>query len=134
MQKDFDSWNSKKKVINNKIIKDIFFKEKEVWWCHLGLNVGFEQDGKNEEFRRPVLIFKKFNAETFWAIPLTTKKKKGKYYFGFKIVGIEVENTANLSQIKLIDSKRLIDKMGYVEQNDYLEIKNRVKKIIDRQG
>jgi mRNA-degrading endonuclease toxin of MazEF toxin-antitoxin module len=45
-----------------------------------------------------------------------------------------VENTANLSQIKLIDSKRLIDKMGYVTEEDYLEIKNRVKKIIDSQG
>jgi mRNA interferase MazF len=131
MQKDFDNWNNKKKIINEKIIENIFFREKEVWWCHLGLNVGFEQDGKNEEFRRPVLIFKKFNAETFWALPLTSKNKKGKYYFSFKIIGTEVENTANLSQIKLIDSKRLIDKMGYVEEADYLEIKNRVKRIID---
>jgi mRNA interferase MazF len=131
MQKDFDNWNNKKKIINEKIIENIFFREKEVWWCHLGLNVGFEQDGKNEEFRRPVLIFKKFNAETFWALPLTSKNKKGKYCFSFKIIGTEVENTANLSQIKLIDSKRLIDKMGYVEEADYLEIKNRVKRIID---
>ena len=81
MQKEFDKWNNRKKVIDEKDMKDIFFREKEVWWCHLGLNVGYEQDGKHEEFKRPVLIFKKFNAETFWALPLTTKNKKGKYYF-----------------------------------------------------
>ncbi len=131
MQKDFDKWNIKKKVINTKDISDIFFREKEIWWCHLGLNVGFEQDGKNEEFRRPVLIFKKFNAETFWAISLTSQDKIGKYYFSFEILESKIKNTANLSQIKLIDSKRLIDKMGYMGEEDYLEIKERIKEIID---
>ena len=129
MEKDFDKWNIKKKVINTKDISDVFFKEKEVWWCHLGLNVGFEQDGKNEEFRRPVLIFKKFNAETFWAISLTSQNKTGKYYFSFEVLESKIKNTANLSQIKLIDSKRLIDKMGYMKEEDYIEIKDRVKKL-----
>ncbi len=131
MQKEFDKWNNRKKVIDEKDMKDIFFREKEVWWCHLGLNVGYEQDGKHEEFKRPVLIFKKFNAETFWALPLTTKNKKGKYYYSFKILELKVRNTANLSQIKLIDSKRLIDKMGYIKGEDYLEIKKMMKEIID---
>ena len=134
MQKDFDIWNNRKKVINEKSMTNIFFKEKEAWWCHLGLNVGFEQDGRHEEFRRPVLIFKKFNAETFWAIPLTTKIKKGKYYFSFRISGLVVTSVANLSQIRLMDSKRLIDKIGYMDEKDYLEIKIKVKKIIDERG
>lgn len=131
MPKDFDVWNSKKKKIDLKDISNVFYKEKDIWWCHLGTNVGYEQDGKNEEFRRPVLVFKKFNAETFWAIPLTSKVKRGKYYFNFKIVNSQIENTANLSQIRLLDSKRLIDKMGYMEEVDYLEIKERIKRIID---
>jgi mRNA interferase MazF len=131
MLKDFDVWNSKKKTIDLKDISNVFYKEKDIWWCHLGANVGYEQDGKHEEFRRPILVFKKFNAETFWAIPLTSKVKSGKYYFNFKIVSSEIENTANLSQIRLLDSKRLIDKMGYMEETDYLEIKERIKKIID---
>jgi mRNA interferase MazF len=134
MQKDFDKWNDKKKALNEKIIENIFFREKEVWWCHLGLNVGFEQDGRHEEFRRPVLVFKKFNAETFWAIPLTTKIKKGKYYFSFKISNLTIISTANLSQIKLVDTKRLIDKIGYMKEGDYEEIKNKIKKIIDNRG
>jgi len=131
MKKDFDVWNVKKKVVDLKDVSNVFYREKEIWWCHLGVNVGYEQDGKNEEFRRPVLVFKKFNTETFWAIPLTSKLKRGKYYFNFKIANSNMENTANLSQIRLLDSKRLIDKMGYMNRIDYLEIKNRLKKIID---
>lgn len=131
MQKDFDTWNVKKKLINQTDVSMVFFREREIWWCHLGLNIGFEQDGRHEEFRRPVLIFKKFNAETFWAIPLTTKIKEGRYYYSFQISGLTVVSTANLSQIRLVDSRRLIDKIGYIKEIDYLETKNKVKKIID---
>lgn len=131
MQKPFDSWNQTKKIVNEKNIQDVFYREREIWWCHLGVNVGYEQDGKHETFRRPVLVFKKFNIETFWAIPLTSKNKRGKYYYSFTLSDSEVINTANLSQLKLIDSKRLIDKMGYINENDYLKIKERIKKIID---
>ena len=46
------------------------FKEGEIWWCSIGLNVGDEEYGKGPFFQRPVLIFKKFtknseNLETF---------------------------------------------------------------------
>jgi mRNA interferase MazF len=131
MDKDFDCWNNKKKIVDKKDMEDIFFKEREIWWCHLGLNIGFEQDGKNDDFRRPVLVFKKFNKETFWAIPLTTKNKKGKYYFSFRVVSSDIDNTASLSQIRLIDSKRLIDKLGYISETDYLGIKDKIKSIIN---
>ena len=32
------------------------FKEREVWWCKIGLNVGVEQDGKGNNYTRPILI------------------------------------------------------------------------------
>ena len=49
-EKDFDKWNIIKKQVNTKeVIRDLFFYEREVWWCSLGLNVGYEQDGKNDE-------------------------------------------------------------------------------------
>ncbi len=131
MGKDFDRWNEKKKIINLKDIDNVFFRTREVWWCHLGLNVGYEQDGKGDEFRRPVLIFKKFNAETFWGLSLTSQHKLGKYYFSFDVFSVETKNTVNLSQIKLIDSKRLIDKIGYINEENFLEIKNRMKDVID---
>ncbi len=31
-------------------------------WCSIGINVGDEEDGKNELYERPVLVIKKFNA------------------------------------------------------------------------
>lgn len=40
-QKDFDNWNERKKKIHQGK-KDIYFNEREIWWCMVGVNVGFE--------------------------------------------------------------------------------------------
>ena len=62
MEKDFDKWNTEKKLIDQRIInKDKFFYPREVWWCSAGLNIGVESNGKNKNFERPMLIIKKFN-------------------------------------------------------------------------
>lgn len=45
-QKDFDSWNQKKKIVNNKEHLSPLFKERDIWWLSIGINVGFEEDGK----------------------------------------------------------------------------------------
>ena len=81
MEKDFDTWNViKKKVDEKNIDRDLFFYEREVWWCSLGLNIGVESDGKNEHFERPVWIIKKFNSDMLWVVPLTSKERKGPHY------------------------------------------------------
>ena len=64
----FDVWNSLKKDIDINNV-DFSFSEKEIWWCSLGKNIGNEQDGKNRNFERPVLIFKKWNSEFFVGLP-----------------------------------------------------------------
>jgi len=74
-QKDFQKWHKIKEGLDSDAAR-IFFHEREVWWCSIGINVGFEQDGRGERFARPILVFKKFNNEVFWAIPLSTKIKK----------------------------------------------------------
>ncbi len=79
MNKDFEKWNIRKIWIHKEKPR-VFFKERDVWWCSMGLNVGFEQDGKGDKFSRPILVFKKFNQEIFWGIPLTTKIKENKFY------------------------------------------------------
>jgi mRNA interferase MazF len=58
MQKDFDKWNEQKKELDKKQ-KDMLFKEREIWWCNLGLNIGDEENGKGEKSTRPILIIKK---------------------------------------------------------------------------
>ncbi len=81
MQKDFNTWNKKKKVLDdNKIKYSFFYHEREIWWTSIGLNIGVETDGKNDSFERPVLIIKKFNKDMFWGIPLTSHKKEGIFF------------------------------------------------------
>lgn len=120
MNKDFKKWHDKKAHLHDSGSR-VFFHEREVWWCSLGLNIGFEQDGKGPSFARPVLIFKKFNNETFWAIPLTTKVKTGKYWFS---VNLEdgIKRTAVLSQLRLVDAKRLYQKIGVLNEDNYQKL------------
>ncbi|KKT20934.1 MAG: hypothetical protein UW04_C0016G0004 [Parcubacteria group bacterium GW2011_GWB1_43_8] len=117
MKKDFKKWHDAKTEIN-KSSKRLFFHEREVWWCSIGVNVGFEQDGKGEYFARPVIVFKKFNNEVFWGIPLSTKIKTGRFYIPVEI-GDGVPRVAIISQLRLIDGKRLYQKLGVIKVENY---------------
>ena len=132
MNKDFKKWHEKKKILNEREdIDNIFFREKEVWWTALGVNIGFEQDGKGEGFRRPVLILKKFNKYAVLIVPLTTKiKKDNKYYISCSIVDDSTLRMAIISQVRLIDTKRLIDKLGVADEDSFVEIKNATKAML----
>jgi len=116
-QKDFQRWHKKKSVIQTNFPR-VFFHEREIWWCALGVNVGFEQDGKGDHFARPVLIFRKFNNELFWGIPLSTKIKDGVYYYQF-CANDQILRVAILSRMRPMDAKRLIDKIGVANASDF---------------
>ena len=118
---DFNRWNDKKKKTHFGKQRP-FFHEQEVWFCSLGTNIGFEQDGRGDEFLRPVLVLKKFNNEIFWALPMTKNIKKGKYYYLVSLDGHK-QSSLILSQIRLIDAKRLAYKIGFVKQQDFIIIK-----------
>ncbi len=128
MEKDFQKWHTKKSDIDG-IKKRPFFHEREIWFCHLGANVGAEEDGAGEDFLRPIVIFRKFNNEIFWAIPLTKKTKNNKFYFLFSF-SERGQNTAILSQIKLVDAKRLLYKVGEISENDFTLLKNKFKALL----
>ena len=85
MNKDFKKWHDKKTHLHDKGSR-VFFHEREVWWCTLGVNVGVETDGKHASFERPALVVKKFNADMFWGLPLTSRERSGKF---FKVVRYE---------------------------------------------
>lgn len=120
MQKDFDVWNEKKKEVNNRTDQTLFH-EREIWWCSLGLNIGFEQDGKHDNFERPVLILRKWSKNTFVGLPLTTTLKTGSYFFD---LFVNNENSvALLSQSRTLDKRRLLRKMGTFSRAKFGELR-----------
>jgi mRNA interferase MazF len=127
MEKDFSKWFKKKMVVHNEKARP-FFRDGEVWFTALGENVGFEQDGRGDNYLRPVAIIRKFNNEIFWAVPLTKNKKRGEFYFSFSLDGNT--STAILSQIRLVDAKRLFYRLGVIRSEDLTEMKKRLKALL----
>jgi mRNA interferase MazF len=123
--KDFDSWNSRKKEVNDSHRK-LFYHEREVWWSSVGVNVGYEIDGKNENFERPVLVLRKVNQNQFIGLPITSQDKKGFFYVEARFSDDEGAGNVNISQLRVFSSNRLLRKMGMVRGDDYLNIKKRV--------
>lgn len=126
-EKDFDTWNIQKKKIHSRDEK-ILFHEREIWWCSLGVNIGFEQDGKNDVFERPVLVIKKFNREVLWILPLTRSNKANRYHYRLE-QGEERDSVVILSQMRLISSKRLLRKMRMISEKEFTEIIDKIKKF-----
>ncbi len=125
MSKDFSKWHKTKSKINDLDSSQIYFKERDIWWCYFGANIGFEQDGKGAEFLRPVLLFKKFKRYTCWVIPLSLQIKYGDTYFLMLSESNRIR-LASLSQMKLIDSKRLLKKVDSISAQEFIYIKEKV--------
>lgn len=129
MSKHFQQWHSIKSEIDE-LWHRPFFHEREIWWCSTGLNVGFEQDGKGENFSRPVLIIKGFSRNVFLCIPLTTKIKQGKYYFNITL-GDNIPRQVILSQLRLLDSKRLQEKITTLGIKQFFAVKKAVNRLLN---
>ena len=127
MVKKFIGWIFDKIYIDTRE-RGIEIKESEVYWCSIGENIGDEENGKGENFRRPVLIFKKFNNKIFWGIPMSSKIKENPYYAKVLLKGIY--RSVMLSQLRLFDTKRLHEKIGYISNEDMLSVKESVIRII----
>ncbi|MBI5799065.1 MAG: type II toxin-antitoxin system PemK/MazF family toxin [Candidatus Yonathbacteria bacterium] len=128
MSKDFDSWNKKKRDLDQRESSP-FCHERELWWCTLGVNVGFEQDGSDIEYRRPVLILKGLSKQTCLVIPLTTSTHAHKLRPAIGLVDGEQAH-ALLSQMRVIDTKRLVRKIGNLDKQTFDEIRKTVKDML----
>lgn len=128
MEKDFQTWHKDKSDMHEEKERP-HFHEREIWFTSLGVNIGFEEDGKGRRFLRPVLVFKKFNNESFWGIPITKRIKTGKYYFSLNIEGRGLNNLI-LSQLRMMDAKRLHYKIGVMNEDNYREVKQKLKHLI----
>ncbi|MBI5138738.1 MAG: type II toxin-antitoxin system PemK/MazF family toxin [Candidatus Vogelbacteria bacterium] len=102
-----------------------FFREGEIWWVHLGYNVGCESNGKNNNFERPILVIKKFNRDSFWGIPMSTQIKAGAYYYTFSLQ--ERRYCLNLSQLRLLSSRRMLRNIDVLTSADMISVRQRIR-------
>lgn len=109
-RKDFDRWNDRKKALNTDT-EPLYFREGEIWWVHLGVNIGYEIDGKSDNFARPVIVLRKYNKYSFLALPLTTSSRPNPWKLPLGTIGGK-PSFAMLSQLRNIDSRRLYQKVA----------------------
>ncbi|MBI2097702.1 MAG: type II toxin-antitoxin system PemK/MazF family toxin [Candidatus Vogelbacteria bacterium] len=130
--KDFDVWNDKKKQIHFSVTEPVYFKEREIWWCALGANVGVETDGKNDNFERPVLIVKRFNRDMIWIVPITSTVGDKRFYHPIKYG--PYRRWLILSQLKTISSKRLLRKVDFLPLRDFLQVSEAITSFLYRKS
>ncbi|GAB2024346.1 type II toxin-antitoxin system PemK/MazF family toxin [Lactovum odontotermitis] len=125
--KDFDNWNKEKKLLNDRK-KFFYFKERQIWWCSFGVNVGYEIDGKHEQFERPALVIKRLGKYNAIVVPLTSTNKESKNFISYEFQG-EIKS-ANISQVRMIDARRFQRKLGMMPEEKFQEIKNKLIELI----
>lgn len=126
---EYNSWNQIKIQLSEGVVIDKFPKEREVWMCFVGKNIGQEQNGVGEQFLRPVMVIKKFNNKIFWVIPLTSKQKKLDFYYNFTDpTGKQV--AAVIAQFKLLSIQRFSRRMYEINNNEFISLKETIKSFL----
>lgn len=123
-KKDFQTWNMHKKYLEKTKTKNPFIQEREIWWVSIGVNLGYEEDGKGRSFNRPVLVIKKFSQYLFLGVPLTTNLAVRPYKIEIKAKGSV--SSILTSQIKAFSTKRVENKITKIEKEEFEKIVERV--------
>ena len=119
MLEKFKQWMQQKFSIDQKE-KNPFYKEREIWWSQFGQNIGDEENGKGENFMRPVIIVRKYNKNLALVLPTSAKIKNNPYYY--KINYKNKNYSVLLSQPRTIDTKRLKNKIADLPMNDFKKL------------
>lgn len=130
----FDEWNEEKKKIHITGQSTVFINPRDLWYVKMGVNVGNETNGK-DEFIRPVLVLKRVGNLLFVA-PLTTKGKESNFYHTISTANyVDMQYARNisrveLSQCKVMDKKRFLDKIGCIDSSELWDIKKKLIKLL----
>ncbi len=122
------AWHVQKFDLATNREHQIWAKEKEVWWCAMGENIGVEINGKSSRFSRPAIIVRKLSQYNYIVVPLTSQKKSGSWYVAFVFRGKMAY--AALSQIRMIDKRRLYERVGTLSDNDFALIKDGLQELL----
>ncbi|MCG2690333.1 type II toxin-antitoxin system PemK/MazF family toxin [Candidatus Parcubacteria bacterium] len=89
----------------------------------MGINLGEEIFGKGVKFTRPVLIFKKFTSNSFLGLPITKQEEQGSWYVEITIH--KEKRWVMLNQARILDKKRLTNRVGVLDDTDFQKLKRR---------
>jgi mRNA interferase MazF len=126
MEKDFDGWNGKKKETHGEEAR--LYTVREIWWCRLGVNVGTEQDGRGEWYVRPCVIMRGFGPDACLVAPLTTSAREHQLRMPIGMVDGRMAR-ANLSQLRVVDTRRLERKIGFLEKEAFANIRKVAREL-----
>ena len=123
----FDKWNQQKQMLDmNK--RKIFFKEGEIWWCSIGMNIGNETYGKGDSFMRPVVILKKLTQDSCVVLPITTQSQIGTWYFN--IDSYKLKRLVMMHQIRFISTNRLDRRQAEIPEAEFAKLKKSVAQLL----
>jgi mRNA interferase MazF len=145
----FDEWNEEKKEIQSQVneyknltdeekkkVKKVYINEREVWYMKLGQNLWSESNGK-KYFRRPVLVIKKVWS-MFFIVPMTTKWQENIYHHEVLSTTYNLEEYKNipevsrvqLSQARIVDRSRFLERIATISEDDFLSIKKKLSELL----
>ena len=124
----FDLWNIKKKKLNLRA-NPPFYHERDIWWCSLGKNIGAEQDGEGVEYSRPVVIIKGLSKNTCLIAPLTSSANHHSLRIPIGVVQ-DKDSSVIVSQMKVIDTKRLLTKIFRLSQEKFEPIRKAARELL----
>lgn len=127
MQKEFDGWNEIKKKTNDE--QPRLYTVREIWWCRLGVNIGTEQDGGGTWYVRPCVIVRGFGANACLVVPLTTSTRSHRLRVPVGSVDGQTAR-ANISQMRVIDTRRLERKIGFLEKRVFQILRKAAKELL----
>ena len=129
---NIDKWNEVKKQ-TEKNRRKLSIKEREIFWIKIGQNIGDEEYGKDKNFARPVIVINQLTNGLFIGVPLTSTIKNNDYFHSFeynnKQNGI-TNNSAMILQLKAFSIKRVMNKAGVVNKNDFELIVEKLQNIV----
>ena len=119
---DFDAWNEQKKRLHAAARAPIF-REGQVWWCALGVNVGSEVYGKGPKWTRPVIVLRKLSREAAVVVPVTSQQpaRVSDWYFPMRWAGRD--QWAMLHQTRMVSAARFTSRMVELPGSDLLALK-----------
>jgi len=123
-----NKWNKIKQETNTR--EHVRIMPREIWWTRVGENIGFEQNGKGEEFTRPVLAIRVLNKKMFIGIPMSSSDKNDKSSYYFKVIYEGKEYYALLLQVRLFSTKRLKQLIRMIDKKEFNDIKMALRKLM----